>query len=271
MYVLAIAGNGGSSDAAETLAEQFTARGTVGRISRDEGSTRAGGGGAPRGGAERYRLSEDGSWRATGDGLSLDSALDRLAPTCEYAIVEGFTDVDLPTVVVGDTNQETGNTILRVASADQLDAGAVADALAVVDPYETLESLVHRVKRSADEEYAGAIATFTGRVRVKEHEDDDPTESLEFERYDGIAAEKMATIRDELESRDGVYEVCLHHKTGVVEAGEDIVFVVVLAGHRSEAFQTVEDGIDRLKEEVPLFKKEVTVSDEFWAHTGRLE
>jgi molybdopterin synthase catalytic subunit len=42
--------------------------------------------------------------------------------------------------------------------------------------------------------------------------------------------------------------------------------VVVLAGHREEAFRTVEDGIDRLKAEVPLFKKEVTVSDEFWAH-----
>jgi len=55
-------------------------------------------------------------------------------------------------------------------------------------------------------------------------------------------------------------------KTGVVDAGEDIVFVVVLAGHRKEAFETVEDGIDRLKEEVPLFKKEVTVDETFWAH-----
>jgi len=42
--------------------------------------------------------------------------------------------------------------------------------------------------------------------------------------------------------------------------------VVVLAGHRGEAFRTVEDGINRLKAEVPLFKKEVTVEDEFWAH-----
>ncbi|PSP53856.1 molybdopterin synthase, partial [Halobacteriales archaeon QH_7_68_42] len=48
--------------------------------------------------------------------------------------------------------------------------------------------------------------------------------------------------------------------------GEDIVFVVVLAGHRREAFRTVEDGIDRLKDEVPLFKKEVTVEETFWSH-----
>jgi molybdopterin synthase catalytic subunit len=76
----------------------------------------------------------------------------------------------------------------------------------------------------------------------------------------------MARIREELESRDGVFEVVLHHRTGVVEAGEDIVFVVVLAGHRREAFRTVEDGIDRLKDEVPLFKREVTVEEEFWVH-----
>jgi molybdopterin synthase catalytic subunit len=64
----------------------------------------------------------------------------------------------------------------------------------------------------------------------------------------------------------GVHAVRLHHRTGVVEAGEDIVFVVVLAGHRAEAFRAVEDGIDRLKDEVPLFKKEVTVEDTYWAH-----
>ena len=52
----------------------------------------------------------------------------------------------------------------------------------------------------------------------------------------------------------------------MIEQGEDIVFVVVLAGHRREAIETVEDGIDRLKAEVPLFKKEVTVEGEFWAH-----
>jgi molybdopterin synthase catalytic subunit len=52
----------------------------------------------------------------------------------------------------------------------------------------------------------------------------------------------------------------------VIEAGEDIVFVVVLAGHRREAFRAVEDGIDRLKDEVPIFKKEATEAEEFWVH-----
>jgi molybdopterin synthase catalytic subunit len=58
----------------------------------------------------------------------------------------------------------------------------------------------------------------------------------------------------------------MHHRTGVIREGEDIVFVVVLAGHREEAFRTVEDGINRLKDEVPIFKKESTTEEEFWIH-----
>jgi len=58
----------------------------------------------------------------------------------------------------------------------------------------------------------------------------------------------------------------MHHRTGVIDYGDDIVFVVVLAGHREEAFRAVEDGINRLKAEVPIFKKEVTDAEEFWVH-----
>ena len=76
----------------------------------------------------------------------------------------------------------------------------------------------------------------------------------------------MDAISAELEEREGVFEVVMHHRTGVVEYGEDIVFVVVLAGHRDEAFRTVEDGINRLKDEVPIFKKEVTTDEQFWVH-----
>ena len=63
-----------------------------------------------------------------------------------------------------------------------------------------------------------------------------------------------------------MFEVLLHHRVGRMNDGEDIVFVVVLAGHRKEAFRTVEDGIDRLKDEVPIFKKETTTDEEFWLH-----
>ncbi len=205
-------------------------------------------------------------WFATGKELTLDEALERLGTSCDYALVEGYSGARLPKVALGGKSVEAGTTVAEAESGKDADLDAIIERLEETEPYETLHSLVARAKRSVDQDKSGAIATFTGRVREKEHDEDESTEFLEFEKYDGVAEEKMATIRRELEARDGVFEVLLHHKTGVVKAGEDIVFVVVLAGHRGEAFRTVEDGINRLKEEVPLFKKEVTVEEEFWAH-----
>jgi molybdopterin synthase catalytic subunit len=196
----------------------------------------------------------------------LDGLLAELAPEYDYVVVEGYHDAALPTVALGDREHDGDDVLQTAPDADSVDVDALLDALDAREPFETLASLVERVKASPDAEYSGAIATFTGRVRAREGPDDPATEFLEFERYDGVAQQKMAAIERELEEREGVYEVLLHHRTGVIDAGEDIVFVVVLAGHRTEAFRTVEDGINRLKAEVPLFKKEVTVDGEFWAH-----
>jgi molybdopterin synthase catalytic subunit len=211
-----------------------------------------------------YGVSQDG-WFATGDDRTLDETLDDLAPDHDYVVLEGFHDADVPQAVLGG-REHAGEALATGETAADVDVDTVLDALEASEPFETLSSLVARVKRSPDAEFAGAIATFTGRVRAKESPDDDPTEYLEFESYRDVATERLARIEDELAERDGVVEVLLHHRTGVIEYGEDIVFVVVLAGHRGEAFETVADGIDRLKAEVPIFKREVTVDEEFWVH-----
>jgi len=211
-----------------------------------------------------YGLSPDGSWIGAGDGRDLPDLLDDLVPEFDYALTVGFADARLPTVAIGDADP-AGDTLLTLADADA-DLDPVLDAAADLDPRITLESLVERAKASPLAERSGAIATFTGRVRVKDAADDTPTTHLEFEKYEGVAADRMRAIREELEARDGVFEVLLHHRTGVIREGEDIVFVVVLAGHREEAFRTVEDGINRLKDEVPIFKKETTENEEFWIH-----
>ena len=208
----------------------------------------------------------DDGWHASGEDLSVRDAVDRLAPDHEYAFVVGAPDARLPVVVVGETDASADDPLVSVPSVAELDTEAALEAIHDTDPYETLESLVASVKRSEQATYSGAIATFTGRVRAKENEADERTRYLEFEKYDSVAERRMDTIKSELEDRDGVLEVKLHHRTGKVPDGEDIVFVVVLAGHREEAFRTAKDGIDRLKDEVPLFKKEVTDEETFWVH-----
>ncbi|WP_435155407.1 molybdopterin synthase [Haladaptatus sp. DFWS20] len=262
MKVLGIVGNG-SETAVTRLADQLRELGTVGIVtssSEPAGST------IPTDSTHltSFELGENG-WRARGANRSLSDVLDELAPAHDYAVVSGFPEADIPTISLGDADH-AGEPLVRVDDADSLEFEAVRDALAGVNEYVTLESLVARAKRSPDAARSGAIATFTGRVRAKDSDDDTPTESLEFEKYEGVARTKLDTIREELEAREGVFAVLMHHRTGVIEYGEDIVFVVVLAGHREEAFRTVEDGINRLKAEVPIFKKEVTTDEQFWVH-----
>ena len=260
MRTLGIVGPG-SGTLADRLVDRLDDRVALVRGSSEGGATDGGVATGRDGASTTYDLGPDG-WRASGEPTSLDGVLDRLAPDHDYALVLDHPEARLAQVTVGPTEPTDGD--LSVEPDGDLDL--VIDLLEGVEPHETLESLVARVKRSPRADRAGAIATFTGRVRSKDAEDDAPTQYLEFEKYEGVAERRMRDLEAEFEERDGILDVVMHHRTGVIPDGKDIVFVVVLAGHRREAFETVEDGIDRLKEEVPIFKKEVTSEETFWVH-----
>ncbi|WP_430503790.1 molybdopterin synthase [Haloparvum sp. PAK95] len=219
--------------------------------------------------AAEVRLAQDGSWQAAGDDADFDELLDRFAPAYDYLIAVGHTRLRVPTVLVSadeDPGDVPGEVIAEADAMADVDVDALIDDLDDATPWITLQELIEQAKADPQAERSGAIASFTGRVRAKDAPDDDRTTHLAFEKYEGVAADRMAAIESELEERDGVFRVLMHHRTGVIEDGEDIVFVVVLAGHRTEAFETVEDGINRLKDEVPIFKKETTEAEEFWVH-----
>jgi molybdopterin synthase catalytic subunit len=258
MQVCSVVGPGASS-LVERLAGAFDGRvATVERLPGTPGKDHPSA-------AAAYGLAESGAWMAAGDDRSLDDVLDELTPRYDVALLAGFADARVPTVRLGDA-ETRGEVIHDAPDAESVDERDVLGALADTDPRVTLESLVREAKATESADRAGAIATFTGRVRAKDDDDDARTTHLEFETYEGVAEERMRAIEGELADRDGVFDVRMFHRTGVIPDGEDIVFVVVLAGHREEAFRTVEDGINRLKDEVPIFKKERTVDEEFWVH-----
>ena len=206
------------------------------------------------------------NWELSVDEPGADEVLSLLAPRCSYCLAT--VDANWSWSVLDYKHDRLCGDVLP-APTDPSDANIheILDTVEQREPFETLESLIAQVNTTDRAPYAGAIATFTGRVRELEEADDVPTDYLEFERYDPVASDRLASIRADLLARDGVEAVRFHHRTGRVTAGEDIVFVVVLAGHRTEAFRAVEDGINRLKAEVPIFKKEVTIEEEFWVHT----
>ena len=79
-----------------------------------------------------------------------------------------------------------------------------------------------------------------------------------------MAERKMAEIGDELREKFGVERVAIRHRTGVLAIGEASVAIAVASPHRAEAFRACQYAIDRLKQTVPIWKKEVWIDGEQW-------
>jgi molybdopterin synthase catalytic subunit/molybdopterin converting factor small subunit len=113
---------------------------------------------------------------------------------------------------------------------------------------------------------AGAIATFVGTTRIESR--GRAVEHLDYEAYEGMAEQVMTRIAAALKERYDVCEIAIHHRTGRVEIGEASVVIAVSAPHRQDALAACKDAIDTLKEEVPLWKKEVYEGGEEWIGRG---
>lgn len=128
----------------------------------------------------------------------------------------------------------------------------------------SLEPLVSAVKRSS----SGAIATFLGVVR--EQTRGRQVRYLEYEAYREMAIPKMREIADEIRQKWKVDEIAMIHRIGRLEIGESSVAIAVSAPHRHEALAACAYAIDRLKEIVPIWKKEVWTDGEEWVRPGTL-
>ena len=109
----------------------------------------------------------------------------------------------------------------------------------------------------------GAIVTFIGIVR------DDGIECMELEVYHEVAERELAVIRDEAMEKFPLHNVDIIHRTGPLRVGDNIVLIIVSAGHRKEAFLGCEYVIDRLKQTVPIWKKEFLKDGERWVEGER--
>jgi molybdopterin synthase catalytic subunit len=87
---------------------------------------------------------------------------------------------------------------------------------------------------------------------------------LEYEAYPEMAEKKMAEIGDEIKAKFGVERVAILHRTGVLKIGEASVGIAIATPHRGESFEACQYAIDRLKQVVPIWKKEVWSNGEQW-------
>jgi len=119
----------------------------------------------------------------------------------------------------------------------------------------SIVDVLKSVKERSDYHKVGAITMFIGVVRG-ETVKGEVVKRLELEAYDEKADGVLESICKELKTRKGIVDVQIHHFTGEFEVGEDLVYVVVAGGHRTNVFPVLQEAVERYKKEVPIFKKE---------------
>jgi molybdopterin synthase catalytic subunit len=109
---------------------------------------------------------------------------------------------------------------------------------------------------------AGAIITFAGVVR--DNARGRPVVALEYEAYAPVAERMLAQLADELAARWPVRRVAIWHRVGRLVVGETSVVIALSVPHRQAGFAACAYAIERLKEIVPIWKKEIYADGGTW-------
>lgn len=118
--------------------------------------------------------------------------------------------------------------------------------------------LVEAVRRDD----AGAIALFYGIVRNENL--GRRVQYLEYDAYPEMATKKMREVAEEVRAKFPVLEIGIVHRVGRLEIGETSLLVAVSSGHRGESFEACHYAVDRIKQIVPVWKKEVWEDGSEW-------
>ncbi len=132
----------------------------------------------------------------------------------------------------------------------------------------SLEQIIDYIETLPTYHESGALACFVGVVREDPIDgSDSKVTHLKYEAYADVALKRMEEIRADAKRRDGIVEVAIHHVVDSLAVGEPSLFVVVLGKHRQEVFPTLSETVERVKKEVPIWKKEHTTKNAYWVST----
>lgn len=119
-----------------------------------------------------------------------------------------------------------------------------------------------RITSQVRKDTNGAVVTFLGTTRA--YSEGKRVVELEYEAYEEMACKKLEEIRQEVRAELGVEDIAIAHRIGPVEIGQISLVVAVASPHRQEAFLACHRIVDRLKETVPIWKKEVFEDGSRW-------
>ena len=141
-------------------------------------------------------------------------------------------------------------------------AGGQGHHVILTDQPLSLDRCIAAVKQAG----YGGIVTFTGMVRL--HSRGTTIDHLEYEAYAPMALKVMARLCEEIEAEITGVRLAVEHRVGHLAIGELAVVIAAAAPHRAEAFTACRAMIDRLKDRVPIWKKEVASDGATWVGLG---
>lgn len=119
-----------------------------------------------------------------------------------------------------------------------------------------------RITAEVRQDTNGAVVTFLGTTR--NYSEGKRVVKLEYEAYEDMALKKLEEIRQEMRAEFEVEDIAIAHRIGPVDIGQISLVVAVASPHRKEAFLACHQVVDRIKEIVPIWKKEVFEDGSRW-------
>ena len=184
--------------------------------------------------------------------MNLRSVLEILADLgYEYAMLKGFSEEEVKNI---------GIVIPTLKNPEDLERA---------EECETLKSLIKKLKKLKDSELCGSFGIFVGFVRKIQNGRE--VVRLEYEKFDEFFERVKERIENQVMEIEGVRGVKIYHRVGTLVPGEDIVYVVVMSEHRKNLFEALKKAVELFKSELPVWKKEIYVDGEIWAHDRDLK
>jgi molybdopterin synthase catalytic subunit len=113
---------------------------------------------------------------------------------------------------------------------------------------------LERVLAQVQDPRAGGTVLFVGTVR--ENGEAGKVDLIHYESYESMAEKQLRRIQDEVSKMPSISKVAITHRVGELRVGEVSVAVAVSAPHRAEAFEACRHAVERIKRDVPIWKKE---------------
>lgn len=158
-------------------------------------------------------------------------------------------------------NSEYGTSEQKIKDGDEIAVlpplSGGADVELTSSPI-SVEALAAKVKQNRH----GALVTFTGTIR--DNNEGHKVLAMEYEAFDEMALKKLAEVAAEVRSRWQSVDIAISHRIGNLKVGDVALVVVVGSPHRKEAFEACQYAVDRIKEIVPIWKKETRENGEVW-------